>query len=161
MRKPAFAYAKTKTQISFAVTAKLISAFVFATRIVQSLYFLNTKFQDSSHLLWPYSPVCVGNPEDRFSHNEAQFFLLILLLILASTRPFDHFMHMAFLCVIFGSCSFRLQLFSKAYILPLPIVAPLFIEFMTPSGAICSRNQRTVITWCLSYLCINLLPVDK
>ena len=55
-----FAYAKTKTQISFAVTAKLISAFVFATRIVQSLYFLNPKFQASSHLLWLYSPVCVG-----------------------------------------------------------------------------------------------------
>ena len=31
MRKPGFVYAKTKTQISFAVTAKLISAFVFAT----------------------------------------------------------------------------------------------------------------------------------
>ena len=31
VRKPDFAYAKTKTQISFAVTAKLISAFVFAT----------------------------------------------------------------------------------------------------------------------------------
>ena len=30
-----FAYAKTKTQISFAVTAKLISAFVFASQIVQ------------------------------------------------------------------------------------------------------------------------------
>ena len=44
------AYAKTKTQISFAVTAKLISAFVFATWIVQYLYFLNTKFQASSHL---------------------------------------------------------------------------------------------------------------
>ena len=29
MRKPAFAYAKTKTQISFAVTAKLISVFFF------------------------------------------------------------------------------------------------------------------------------------
>ena len=55
-----FAYAKTKTQISFAVTAKLISAFVFATRIVQSLYFLNPKFQTSSHLVWLYSPVCVG-----------------------------------------------------------------------------------------------------
>ena len=51
---------KTKTQISFAVTAKLISAFVFASRIVQSLYFLNTKFQASSYLLWLYSPVCVG-----------------------------------------------------------------------------------------------------
>ena len=32
----------TKAQISFAVTAMLISAFVFATRLVQSLYFLNT-----------------------------------------------------------------------------------------------------------------------
>ena len=46
-----FAYAKTKTQISFAVTAKLISALVFATQIVQSLYFLNMKFQVSSYLL--------------------------------------------------------------------------------------------------------------
>ena len=46
-----FAYAKTKTQISFAVTAMLISAFVFAIRIVQSLYFLNRKFQASRHLL--------------------------------------------------------------------------------------------------------------
>ena len=44
------AYAKTKTQISFAVTSKLISAFVFATWIVQYLFFLNRKFQDSSHL---------------------------------------------------------------------------------------------------------------
>ena len=60
MRKPAFAYAKTKTQISFAVTAKLISASVFATRIVQSLYYLNPKVQASSHLLWLYRPVCVG-----------------------------------------------------------------------------------------------------
>ena len=33
-------FAKTKAQISFAVTAKLISAFVFAARILQSLYFL-------------------------------------------------------------------------------------------------------------------------
>ena len=38
---------------------KLISAFVFATLIVQSLFYLNPKSQDSSHLLWLYSPVCV------------------------------------------------------------------------------------------------------
>ena len=38
-------------------------AFVFASQIVQSLYFLN-----ASHLLQLYSLVCVGNPEDRFSH---------------------------------------------------------------------------------------------
>ena len=44
----------------FCITAKLISAFVFATRIVQSLYFLNPKFQASSHLLWLYSLVCIG-----------------------------------------------------------------------------------------------------
>ena len=64
------AYAKTKTQISFAVTAKLISAFVFATWIVHSLFFLNPKFQACSNLLWLYSPVCVGpgrKPKDRFS----------------------------------------------------------------------------------------------
>ena len=55
-----FAYAKTKTQISFSVTAKLISAFVFATRTEQFLPFLNTKFQASSYLQWLYSSVYVG-----------------------------------------------------------------------------------------------------
>ena len=48
------------TSLSTAVTTKLISAFVFATRIVPFLYFINLKFQASSHLLWLYSPVCVG-----------------------------------------------------------------------------------------------------
>ena len=63
VRKPAFCiceFAKTKTRISFAVTAKLISAIFFATRIVQSLHYINPKFQASSHVLWLYSPVCVG-----------------------------------------------------------------------------------------------------
>ena len=60
MRKRLFAYAKTKMQISFAVTAKLISAFVFTTWIVQSLFYLHPKFLALSHLLWLYSLVCVG-----------------------------------------------------------------------------------------------------
>ena len=55
VRNRLFTYAKTK-----AVTAQLISAFIFATRIVQSLCFLNPKFQASSHLLWLYIPICVG-----------------------------------------------------------------------------------------------------
>ena len=55
-----FAYAKIKTQISCTVTAQLISAFFFAVRIARSLYYLNPKFQASSHLLWLYRPVCVG-----------------------------------------------------------------------------------------------------
>ena len=50
---------------------QLISAFVFATQIVQSLFFQRPKFPASSHLLCLYSLVCVGpgrkNPEDRFS----------------------------------------------------------------------------------------------
>ena len=40
MRKPDFAYAKTKAPISFKVSANLFSAFVFATLIVQFLFYL-------------------------------------------------------------------------------------------------------------------------
>ena len=74
-----FAYAKTKPQISCAVTAQLISAFVFPIWIVQFLFFLNPKFQASSDLLSLHSPVCVGtgrNPEDRFSHNKAHICMI-------------------------------------------------------------------------------------
>ena len=63
-------YAKTKTQISCAVTAQLISAFVFATQIVQYLFLLNQDFK-------PFAYFCdckalfrsdlMGNPEDWFS----------------------------------------------------------------------------------------------
>ena len=56
MTKSAFCISENKD----AVTAQLISAFVFANRIVQSLFFLNPKFQAPSQLLWLYSPVCVG-----------------------------------------------------------------------------------------------------
>ena len=55
MRKLAFCICENKD----AVTAQLISAFVFAIRIVKSLYYLKLKFQASSHLVWLYSPVCV------------------------------------------------------------------------------------------------------
>ena len=67
------AYAKTKTQISFAVTAKLISAFVFAICIVQCLYFLNAKY----HASWLHSRVCDRpgqNPHCWFSHVAAHIF---------------------------------------------------------------------------------------
>ena len=53
---------KTKTQISFAMTAWPISALVFSTRIVQSLFFyLNPKPQAPSHLVWLNNSVCVGS----------------------------------------------------------------------------------------------------
>ena len=43
--------------------------------VVQFLYFQTLKFQASIHLLWLYSPVCVGPgltpPQNRFSHDTA------------------------------------------------------------------------------------------
>ena len=65
-----FAYAKTKTQISFVVTAKLISAFVFATGIVQYLRNLKTLTIFCRCTAWFVSDL-VGNHKDRFSHNQA------------------------------------------------------------------------------------------
>ena len=66
------AYAKTKTQISFEAD----HTFVFATPIVHFLFFLNLKFQASSHLLCMYRPVCVSHvrkPHCWFSHAAAHW----------------------------------------------------------------------------------------
>ena len=48
MGKPTICIGENKDADQLAVTAKLISAFVFATRIVQFLFYLNPKFQASS-----------------------------------------------------------------------------------------------------------------
>ena len=64
-------------------TAKLISAFVFATLIVQFLLYLTPKFQASSLLL--YRPVCVGpvrKPHCWFSHEAAHLKEDILIIIM-------------------------------------------------------------------------------
>ena len=73
MRKPTFCICENKDADQLRGNREADQR-LFATRIVQSLYFLNPKFQASSHLLWLYSPVCVG-PEDRFSHNEAHMYI--------------------------------------------------------------------------------------
>ena len=76
-----FAYAKTKAYISFtinvklifAVTAKLISAFVFATQIVQFLFFLNPKFTASCIFCARFVSDLLGNHiHGWFSHDAAQ-----------------------------------------------------------------------------------------
>ena len=81
-RKPDYAYAKTKAQISCAVcaktkaqiscavTAQLISAFVFATGIEQFLFFklLAIFFSCTGRFVWDL----VGTPEDRFTRVAAQ-----------------------------------------------------------------------------------------
>ena len=68
-------------------TAKLISAFVFATRIVQFLFFLNPKFQASSSFLCLYRLVCVGpvwKPHCWFSHEAAQMWIKSLIDLILS-----------------------------------------------------------------------------
>ena len=62
-------------QLSCAVTAQLISAFVSATYIEQFLYFFNPEFEASIHFMLSYSPVRIGparKPENRFSRDVAQ-----------------------------------------------------------------------------------------
>ena len=59
MRKPAFCICKNKDFDQLLVTMQLISAFVWATYIVQFLYILNLKFQAFSYHLCLHSPVCV------------------------------------------------------------------------------------------------------
>ena len=65
-------YAKTEAQISFTVTAKLISAFVFATRIVQPFFYSSPKFQASSHLLRLYTARFVS---DMFGNHIVGFLM--------------------------------------------------------------------------------------
>ena len=59
MGKPTICIGENKAQISFAVTAKLISAFVFATRMAQFLFYLNPKFEAFCSFLCLYSLICV------------------------------------------------------------------------------------------------------
>ena len=74
MGKPTICTGKNKGAGQLSSTVKLISAFVFATWIVQFLYFLNSKFPASSHPLCFYSLVCVGPVRKShcwFSHKAA------------------------------------------------------------------------------------------
>ena len=99
-------------------TAKLISAFVFATQIVQSLYFLYPEFQASSHLLWLYNPVCIGPrrksqrpvSSERGSFCLDQFVAVHLSKVAATTigsrsRPFCQKTEYHYLCFVFVQVS--------------------------------------------------------
>ena len=80
-----FAYGKTKVQISFALTAKLINTFVFATLIVQFLYFLNQKFPACSHLLAIFCDCTDRFVSDLF-RNHIVGFLMMWLIFSCSTQ---------------------------------------------------------------------------
>ena len=62
MRKPDFCICENKDadKLHGHPEADQRLCFRYKDTTIQSLYFLNPKFQASSHLLWLYSPVCVG-----------------------------------------------------------------------------------------------------
>ena len=70
MREPHFASSKAKTRVNCVANAKLISAFVFISRIVQSL-FLSYPNVHVSNLFYDFTVRFVsdfiGKPEDRYT----------------------------------------------------------------------------------------------
>ena len=59
VRKPVFCICENKDADQLRGNREADQRLCFYTRIVQSLFYLNPKFQASSHLLWLYSLVCV------------------------------------------------------------------------------------------------------
>ena len=80
------ANAKTKAQISCAVTAQLISAFVFATQIVHYIQSFKLLAIFCDCIAWFVSDL-VGNPNCWFSH--AQAHILKTKLFLLAVRLFS------------------------------------------------------------------------
>ena len=75
MGKPTICIGENKDADQLCGSREMISAFVFATRIVQFLFYLNPKFQASSSFLCLYRSVCVRpvrKPHCQFSHEAAQ-----------------------------------------------------------------------------------------
>ena len=86
MGKPTICIGENKgtDQLRSNCTAKLISAFVFATRIVQFLFYLNPRFQASSSFLCLCRSVCVTpvrKPHCWFSHEAAHISSWVMALL--------------------------------------------------------------------------------
>ena len=121
MRKAFFAYAKTKTQISFAVTAKLNSAFVIAIRMVHCLYYLNPKFKPLAILCGckvRFVSGLIVNPEDRFSHIEAHLRTSDLASVLPSTYTRQTRDYQVPLTILLHSSDFVIILRGTSIIMP-------------------------------------------
>ena len=83
MGKPTICIGENKDADQLRGYRSAISAFVFATRIVQFLFYLNPKFQASSSFLLLCRPVCVrpvGKPHCWFSHETAHLMFIFFLV---------------------------------------------------------------------------------
>ena len=63
------------------VAVQLISAFVFASLIVQCIIFLNPKLQASNHLMGLYSPEFVRHVGKVLSHDMAHIIVSLKFII--------------------------------------------------------------------------------
>ena len=57
------------------------------------MYFLNPKFQASDHLLWLYSPVCVGPGQKPKFHEKAHVVIIVAFAILKCDALGTHLMY--------------------------------------------------------------------
>ena len=85
------AHAKTKAQISCAVTEQQISAFVYVTKIEHPLFFLNPKVRASSCTARFVSDL-VGNPNTGFLMT---LLMMTLLMTLRSKEYYNGFWQMS------------------------------------------------------------------
>ena len=89
MGTPAFCICENKGADQLRGNRETDQPLCFATRIAQSLYFINPKFHASSHLLWLYSPVCVGpgqKPRKPVFSQRGSYGVLLTL-----ARSHDHY----------------------------------------------------------------------
>ena len=83
MRKPVFCICKNKDADQLRGNREADQRLCFHYTDSAIPLHPKSKFQASRHLLWLYSPVyvdLVGNPEDRFSHNDAHIALNLLFI---------------------------------------------------------------------------------
>ena len=105
VRKPAYCICDNKDADQLRGNCEADQRLVFATWIVQSLFYLSSKFQASSHLQWVYSLVCVR------PHNEAQIVSVIDNTIL--TKFMDAKVSHLLPCITIGDCFFVCVLITK------------------------------------------------
>ena len=87
MGKPTICLGENKGADQLRSNCEADHAFVFATRIVQFLFYLNPKFQASSSFLCLYRSVCVGpgrKPHCWFSHEAAHLSVLHISYIMGT-----------------------------------------------------------------------------
>ena len=84
LRKPAFCICENKDTDQLHCNCEADQRLRF--RYIDTLFFLNTKFQASSHLLWLYSQVCVGPRRKHrrpvFSQQGSNLLLCLVYFIL-------------------------------------------------------------------------------